>query len=51
MITAEDTGKPEIGESILDRPREGLDPAVWAKNQDGEYVPTIQASEKINNVI
>ena len=36
--------KYAVGESILDKPRVGLDPAVWAVNADGEYVPTIQAS-------
>lgn len=40
-----------VKESILDRPRSGLDPDVWTKNSEGEYVPTTYASQKIDEVV
>ena len=30
-----------LAESILDKPKIDLDPAVWTKNAKGEYIPTI----------
>ena len=39
-----------LSESILDKPKDRLDPAVWTKNAEGEYIPTIQASQKIDAV-
>lgn len=51
MKFSEYIGKPVLAESILDAPKEGLDPDVWAVNAEGEYVPTIQASQKIDAVV
>ena len=51
MKFSEYIGRPALAESILDRPKEGLDPDVWAVNAEGEHVPTIQASQKIDAVV
>lgn len=40
-----------LDESILDSPKEDLDPEVWTLNADGEYIPTTYASKKIDAVV
>ena len=38
-------------ESILDRPKPSMDPDMWTVNAEGKYIPTIQASQKIDAVV
>lgn len=38
-------------ESVLDSPREGLDPVVWSPDEDGSYVLSREAGEKIRTII
>ena len=38
-------------ESVLDSPREGLDPIVWSPDEDGSYVLSPEARVKVRNVV
>ena len=38
-------------ESILDRPREGLDPVVWKDAGDGKFVLTDDARSKVQTLV
>ena len=38
-------------ESILDKPREGLDPVVWKDAGDGKFVLTDEAQSKIQTLL
>ena len=38
-------------ESILDQPKMDMDSVVWKRTEDGEYVLTDEAKDKINAVI
>lgn len=38
-------------ESVLDRPREGLDPVVWSPDEDGSYVLSPEAREKVSRIV
>ena len=40
-----------MNESVLDHPRDDLDESVWTRNEDGEYVLTPEADEKIARVV
>lgn len=38
-------------ESVLDSPKEGLDPVVWSPDEDGSYVLSPEARNKVRNVV
>lgn len=38
-------------ESVLDSPREGLDPVVWTPDEDGSYVLSPEAERKIKDLV
>lgn len=40
-----------LGESILDQPRETMDPSVWTTGADGKPVPTEEARRKLSAVV